>query len=98
MPSEAGLPRRTVLTALGAASLAGTFAAAAPARAAERSGTAAASTAPALPAAAAHWSFDEGSGTSAADSSGNAHTATLQGAAGWGPGKVGAHSLSLTAG
>jgi hypothetical protein len=36
--SEAGLPRRTVLTAaLGAASLAGTFAASAPARAAERS-------------------------------------------------------------
>ncbi|MFJ9908421.1 LamG-like jellyroll fold domain-containing protein [Streptomyces sp. NPDC101152] len=98
MPSEAGLPRRSVLTALGAASLAGTFAAAAPARAAERSGTAAASTAPALPAAAAHWSFDEGSGTSATDSSGNAHTATLQDAAGWGTGKVGAHSLSLTAG
>jgi alpha-L-arabinofuranosidase len=98
MPSEAGLPRRTVLTALGAASLAGTFAAAAPARAAERSGTAAGTAAPALPAAAAHWSFDEGSGTSAADSSGNAHTATLQGAADWGTGKVGAHSLSLTAG
>lgn len=98
MPSEAGLPRRTVLTALGAASLAGTFAASAPARAAERSGTAADATASDLPAATAHWTFDEGSGTSAADSSGNAHPATLQGAAAWDTGKVGAHSLSLTAG
>ncbi|MET9913268.1 LamG-like jellyroll fold domain-containing protein [Streptomyces sp. NPDC006476] len=98
MPSEAGLPRRTVLTALGAASLAGTFVAAAPARAAERSATAADATATDLPAAAAHWTFDEGSGTSAADASGNAHTVTLQGAAGWDTGKVGAHSLSLTAG
>jgi alpha-L-arabinofuranosidase len=98
MPSEAGLPRRTVLTALGAASLAGTFAAAAPARAAERSTAAADPAATALPAPAAHWTFDEGSGTSAADASGNAHTVTLQGAAGWDTGKVGAHSLSLTAG
>ncbi|WP_037682479.1 LamG-like jellyroll fold domain-containing protein [Streptomyces griseus] len=98
MPSEAGPSRRTLLTALGAASLAGTFAASAPAGAAERTGTPADTTAPALPAAAAHWTFDEGSGTSAADSSGNAHPATLQGAAGWDTGKVGAHSLSLTAG
>ncbi|MEU1268731.1 LamG-like jellyroll fold domain-containing protein [Streptomyces sp. NPDC005799] len=98
MPSEAGLPRRTVLTALGAASLAGTFAAAAPARAAERSAPAADATATDLPTAAAHWTFDEGSGTSAADASGNAHTVTLQGGAGWDTGKVGAHSLSLTAG
>jgi alpha-L-arabinofuranosidase len=98
MSSEAGLPRRTVLTAaLGAASLAGTFAASAPARAAERSG--AATDAPAdLPAAAAHWTFDEGSGTSAADSSGNGRTAVLQGAATWDTGKVGAHCLSLRAG
>lgn len=39
MPSQPGPSRRTVLTALGAASLAGTFAA--PASAAERSGAAA---------------------------------------------------------
>ncbi|MFD5590710.1 LamG-like jellyroll fold domain-containing protein [Streptomyces griseorubiginosus] len=51
-----------------------------------------------LPTPSAHWTFDEGSGTTAADTSGNAHTATLQGAAGWGAGKVGAHSLNLTAG
>ncbi|WP_079176802.1 LamG-like jellyroll fold domain-containing protein [Streptomyces sp. MUSC 14] len=97
MPSEAGVPRRTVLTVLGAAPLAATFAAA-PAGAAELTGTTAGATAAELPAAAAHWTFDEGSGTSAAESSGNGHTATLQGAAGWGTGKVGAHSLSLTAG
>ncbi|MDT0481040.1 alpha-L-arabinofuranosidase C-terminal domain-containing protein [Streptomyces doebereineriae] len=95
MPSEAAGPsRRTVLTAIGVTSLAGTFAGSVPAVAAP-----AAVAAPvALPAAAAHWSFDEGSGTTAADASGNAHTATLQGAAGWDTGKVGAHSLSLTAG
>ncbi|MFE2212154.1 alpha-L-arabinofuranosidase C-terminal domain-containing protein [Streptomyces canus] len=94
MPSEAGPSRRTVLTAIGVTSLAGTFAGSVPAVAAP-----AAVAAPvALPAAAAHWSFDEGSGTTAADASGNAHTATLQGAAGWDTGKVGAHSLSLTAG
>jgi len=98
MSSEAGLPRRTVLTALGAASLAGTFAAAAPALAAEHTGTAADATAADLPAAAAHWTFDEGSGTLAADASGNTRTATLQDAAAWGAGKIGDHSLSLTAG
>ncbi|MEU2777892.1 alpha-L-arabinofuranosidase C-terminal domain-containing protein [Streptomyces sp. NPDC007162] len=98
MSPEAGPSRRTVLTALGAASLAGTFAAAPPAAASGRSGsTAVAAPAAELPAAAAHWSFDEGSGTSAADSSGNGRPATLQGAAGWDTGKVGAHSLSLTA-
>ncbi|MER5508500.1 LamG-like jellyroll fold domain-containing protein [Streptomyces sp. NPDC002766] len=100
MPSEAGVPRRTVLTVLGAASaasLAGTFAAA-PAGAAELTGTTASAATADLPAAAAHWTFDEGSGTSAADSSGNGRTATLQGAAGWDAGKVGAHSLGLTAG
>jgi hypothetical protein len=98
MPSEAGVPRRTVLTVLGAASLAGTFTAAAPAGAAELTGTTASATAADLPAAAAHWTFDEGSGISAADSSGNGRTATLQGAASWETGKVGTHSLSLTAG
>ncbi|WP_225095321.1 LamG-like jellyroll fold domain-containing protein [Streptomyces sp. CoH27] len=98
MPSEAGVPRRTVLTVLGAASLAGTFAAAVPAGAAELTGTSASATAADLPAAAAHWTFDEGAGTLAADSSANSRSATLQGAAGWDTGKVGTHSLSLTAG
>ena len=95
MPSEAAGPsRRTVLTAIGVTSLAGTFAGSVPAIAAP-----AAVAAPvALPSAAAHWSFDEGSATTAADASGNAHTATHQGAAGWDTGKVGAHSMSLTAG
>ncbi|CAM5687115.1 LamG-like jellyroll fold domain-containing protein [Streptomyces griseorubiginosus] len=91
MPSEAGPSRRTVLTAIGVASLAGTLAGAVAA-------PAAAATPVALPTPSAHWTFDEGSGTTAADTSGNAHTATLQGAAGWGTGKVGAHSLNLAAG
>ena len=94
MPSEAGPSRRTVLTAIGVASVAGPFVGSLPAVAAP-----AATTAPVtLPTPSAHWTFDEGSGTTAADASGNAHTATLQGAAGWGTGKVGAHSLNLTAG
>ncbi|WP_430376866.1 LamG-like jellyroll fold domain-containing protein [Streptomyces sp. B1-3] len=91
MPSEAGPSRRTVLTAIGVASLAGTLAGAVAA-------PAAAATPVTLPTPSAHWTFDEGSGTTAVDTSGNAHTATLQGAAGWGTGKVGAHSLNLTAG
>ncbi|MER6249054.1 LamG-like jellyroll fold domain-containing protein [Streptomyces griseorubiginosus] len=91
MPSEAGPSRRTVLTAIGVASLAGTLAGAVAA-------PAAAATPVTLPTPSAHWTFDEGSGTTAADTSGNAHTATLQGAAGWGTGKVGAHGLNLAAG
>ncbi|MBV9849777.1 MAG: alpha-L-arabinofuranosidase, partial [Armatimonadetes bacterium] len=47
------------------------------------------------PALAAHWTFDEGSGTVAADISGNGNNGTLQGDAGWGPGLVGAHALRL---
>lgn len=34
-----------------------------------------------------HWSFDEGSGTTAADDSGAGHDGTLEGAASWAPGK-----------
>ncbi|MEU6347878.1 LamG-like jellyroll fold domain-containing protein [Streptomyces sp. NPDC047072] len=92
MPAEAGPSRRTVLTALGAASLA--FAGSVPAVAAPT----VVDSPTALPDPSAHWTFDEGTGTTAADSSGNAHTATLQGAADWDTGKVGAHSLGLTAG
>jgi hypothetical protein len=36
-----------------------------------------------LPATAGHWTFDEGSGTSAADSSGRGQTATLKGGMTW---------------
>lgn len=46
------------------------------------------------------WTFDEGSGTTAADSSGNGDTATLQGSATWtssSAAKVGSSALSLAA-
>ena len=36
-----------------------------------------------------HWTFDEGSGTTAADSSGNGYTATLVNGVTWLPGKLG---------
>ncbi|HSC02424.1 MAG TPA: alpha-L-arabinofuranosidase C-terminal domain-containing protein [Solirubrobacteraceae bacterium] len=42
-----------------------------------------------------HWTFDEGSGTVAADSSGGGHPLTLAGGASWGPGVVGPSALSL---
>jgi hypothetical protein len=57
----------------------------------------------AAPAAAAptligHWTFEEGSGAVAADSSVGGHDLTLQGGASFGPGLVGPHSLSLQGG
>ena len=36
-----------------------------------------------------HWTFDDGSGTHAADSSGKGHTAILVNDASWVPGKIG---------
>ena len=48
------------------------------------------------PALTGHWAFDEGSGTTAADSSGAGHPLTLQNGAGWGPGVVGPHSLAVS--
>jgi len=45
-----------------------------------------------------HWTFDEGSGTVAADSSGGGHPLTLTGGASWGAGIVGPHSLLLGGG
>ncbi len=42
----------------------------------------------------AQWNFDEGQGTAAADANGK-NAGTLTGAAGWGTGIVGAHSLKL---
>jgi hypothetical protein len=44
---------------------------------------------PADPDLIAHWKFDEGTGTTAADSSGNGHTATLKNGAGWTDGRIG---------
>src|SRR5271169_1696783 len=38
---------------------------------------------------AAYWTFDDGSGTKAADSSGNGHTATLVNGVSWVPGEIG---------
>ena len=46
-------------------------------------------------AAVGYWTFDEGTGTSAADATGNASTATLQSSAGWGTGRFGTSALSL---
>lgn len=48
--------------------------------------------------AIARWAFDEGSGSSSADSSGNGKTATLQGGAAWTASREGASSLGLNAG
>ncbi len=42
-----------------------------------------------------HWTFDEGSGTTAADSSGAGHPLTLQGGAGWAPGVAGPNALAV---
>ena len=42
------------------------------------------------------WAFDAGSGTTAVDSSGNAHTGTLQPGAAWTTGRVGPFALNLT--
>jgi alpha-L-arabinofuranosidase len=50
---------------------------------------------PTVPAPAAHWTFDEGAGTLAADSSGNGHTATLSTGATWTAGNVGSNAISL---
>jgi alpha-L-arabinofuranosidase len=53
---------------------------------------AAADTAPAL---AGHWTLDEGTGTTAADSSGNGNTGTLGAGASWAPGQVGPHAVAV---
>jgi alpha-L-arabinofuranosidase len=44
---------------------------------------------------AGYWKFDEGTGTTAADSSGGGHPLTLQGGASWTTGVVGPHALSV---
>ncbi len=47
-------------------------------------------------AAAGYWTFDEGKGSTAADSTGNSNTATLQSGALWATGKGGGSALNLT--
>jgi alpha-L-arabinofuranosidase len=42
-----------------------------------------------------HWTFDEGSGSTAFDSSGAGHSLMLSGGAGWGQGVVGPSALSV---
>jgi hypothetical protein len=58
---------------------------------------------PAVPARSAsastltgHWTFDEGSGTVASDSSAGGQPLTLQNGASWGQGVVGPSALSLS--
>jgi alpha-N-arabinofuranosidase len=50
----------------------------------------------ATPTLAGHWTFDEGSGTTAADSSGGDNPLTLENGASWGPGVIGPHSLAVS--
>src|ERR1700722_10196483 len=51
---------------------------------------------PTVPSPAAHWAFDETSGTTAIDSSGNGHTATLGADVTRATGNVGTGAISLT--
>jgi alpha-tubulin suppressor-like RCC1 family protein len=53
-----------------------------------------ASAAAAVPAPAGQWMFEEGSGTTTADSSGNGHTGTLAAGATWTVGDVGANAIA----
>jgi alpha-L-arabinofuranosidase len=50
---------------------------------------------PPVPSPAAHWAFDEGTGTTSADLSGNGHTLTLSAGASWTAGNVGAHAINV---
>ena len=58
--------------------------------------TATAPTAPTTATLIGHWTFDEGQGTTAADSSGAGHPLTLQGGASWTKGVVGPSALAVT--
>lgn len=44
---------------------------------------------------AGHWGLDEGTGTTAADSSGNGNTGTLRSGATWATGPIGTHAVAL---
>jgi hypothetical protein len=50
---------------------------------------------PPSPTDVAYWKFDEGSGTTTADASGNGNNGTLQGPPTWSAGRVGAKALSF---
>ena len=50
---------------------------------------------PTVPVPAAAWSFDEGAGTTAPDSTRNNHTLTLAAGASWTAGNVGTHALKV---
>lgn len=50
---------------------------------------------PTVPTPAAHWTFDQGTGTTAADTSGNGHTATLGTGVSWTAGNVGTNAIAL---
>jgi alpha-N-arabinofuranosidase len=52
-------------------------------------------TIPTVPTPAAHWTFDQGTGTTATDSSGNGYTATLGAGASWVTGNVGTNAISV---
>jgi hypothetical protein len=53
-----------------------------------------ASAAASVPAPAGQWTFNEGSGTTTADVSGNGHTGTLGAGVTWAAPEVGAHSIA----
>lgn len=50
---------------------------------------------PTVPVPAAHWTFDEGAGETAGDSSGNGHSGTLGSGVSWTAGNVGTGAISL---
>src|SRR4051794_32529686 len=50
---------------------------------------------PPVPSPVAHWTFDEGVGTTAADSSGNGHAASLGTGVSWGAGNVGSNAVAV---
>ena len=58
--------------------------------------TGSAGSAGSAPSLVGYWKFDEGAGTTAADSSGHGHPLTLQGGASWTTGVIGPHALALT--
>jgi hypothetical protein len=60
-------------------------------------GTGCSSVVPGISGLTRYWTLDEGSGTSAADSSGNSATMTIIGGPTWVAGKIGAHALQFTA-
>lgn len=52
---------------------------------------------PAVPTPVAYWKFDDGTGTTAIDASGNNHNATLSGGASWVSGNIGTKAMRVNA-